>query len=68
MKKARTYDAWQAKGRQVRQGEKAVDRDDYGRPLFTKSQTDKASTRPSDPHWEGDIQEEKCDAWVFDIY
>lgn len=53
MAKMRTYDEWLKKGRHVRLGEKAKDRDDFGQALFSKRQTDKTEHRefPYDDHY-----------------
>lgn len=43
MSEALTYDAWRAKGRTVRRGEKSAQRNEAGQALFTLPQTDRLS-------------------------
>lgn len=55
MAKMRTYDEWIAKGRQVRRGERSIGRDDFGRAVFSKTQTDpiepSSDGYDTDPTW-----------------
>lgn len=54
----RTYKEWKKKGRQVKQGEKAVGRLNDGTSLFSKKQTKKikniTKTRSSDDYYRND--------------
>lgn len=45
-KKYKTYDKWQAKGRQVQRGEKSTRRSKKGNALFAKNQTMPADYHP----------------------
>lgn len=47
----RTMNEWNARGRQVKKGEKSMGRLNDNTPLFGKEQTRKASSKTHNPFW-----------------